>query len=112
MKKELEVRFSLLTEEQLERMVLVEPEKWGIKKELIAMCDCWGDALKVEKVSDCEFAASFDLDMPSDGVADMSSVVTFNYQVDEYEMIDVSGVLEYPEFDGIEDFVWGIEEEE
>ena len=111
-KKALEVRFSLLTEEQLERMVWAEPQKWGIRKELIEMCDCWADALEVEKVSDNEFTVSFDLDTHSDYCDDVSSLITFNYRFDEDDVIDVSGVLEYPEFDNIEDFAWGIEEEE
>lgn len=110
--KSLEIRFSLLEEEQLERMVWAEPEKWGIKKELIAMCDCWGDALVVEKVSDNEFTVSFDIDTHSDCCYDVSSVITFNYRFDEDDVIDVSDFLQYPEFQGIEDFVWGIEEEE
>ena len=110
-KKALEVRLSLLEEEQLERMIWAEPEKWGIKKEFLAMCEGWADALEVEKVSDTEFTVSFDIDTHSD-VVDVSSVITFNYRFDEDDVIDVSGVLEYPEFDNIEDFAWGIEEEE
>lgn len=110
-KKELEVRLSLLDEEQLERLIWAEPEKWGIKKELLAMCEGWADVLEVEKVSDTEFTVSFDIDTHSD-VVDVSSVITFNYRFDEDDVIDVSGVLEYPEFDNIEDFAWGIEEEE
>ena len=54
-KKELEVRLSLLDEEQLERLIWAEPEKWGIKKEHLAMCEGWADVLEVEKVSDTEF---------------------------------------------------------
>ena len=111
MKNELEVRFSLLTEEQLARMVWAEPEKWGIKKELIEMCDCWADALEVKKVSDSEFTVIFPIDTHSDCCGDMSSVVTFNYYVDEDDPIDISGVLKYPEFDGIEDMFWVDEEE-
>lgn len=110
-KKELEVRFSLLDEEQLERMVWAEPEKWGIKKELIAMCDCWADVLEVEKVSDTEFTVSFDIDTHSDCCDDVSSVITFKYRFDEDDVIDVSGVLEYPEFKCIEEMFWEEEEE-
>ena len=75
------------------------------------MCEGWADVLEVEKVSDTEFIVSFDIDTHSD-VVDVSSVITFNYRFDEDDVIDVSGVLEYPEFDNIEDFAWGIEEEE
>ena len=110
MQKELEVRLSLLDEEQLERLIWAEPEKWGIEKELIAMCDCWADALEVEKVSDTEFTISFDLDTHSD-VVNVSSVITFKYQFYEDDVIDVSGVLEYPEFKGIEEMFWEEEEE-
>lgn len=104
MKNELEVRISLLDEDQLERMVWAEPEKWGIKKELLAMCEGWADVLEVEKVSDNEFTVSFDLDTQSD-YCDVSSLVTFNYRFGEDDVIDVSGVLGYPEFDNIEDLV-------
>ena len=75
------------------------------------MCEGWADVLEVEKVSDTEFTVSFDIDTHSD-VVDVSSVITFNYRFDEDDVIDVSGVLEYPEFDNKEDFAWGIEEEE
>ena len=87
MEKELEVRLSLLDEEQLERLIWAEPEKWGIEKELIAMCDCWADVLEVEKVSDTEFTISFDLDTHSD-VVNVSSVITFKYQFYEDDVID------------------------
>ena len=110
MEKELEVRLSLLDEEQLERLIWAEPEKWGIEKELIAMCDCWADVLEVEKVSDTEFTISFDLDTHSD-VVNVSSVITFKYQFYEDDVIDVSGVLEYPEFKCIEEMFWEEEEE-
>lgn len=110
MEKELEVRLSLLDEEQLERLIWAEPEKWGIEKELIAMCDCWADVLEVEKVSDTEFTISFDLDTHSD-VVNVSSVITFKYQFYEDDVIDVSGVLEYPEFKDIEEMFWEEEEE-
>lgn len=103
-KKELEVRLSLLDEEQLERMIWAEPEKWGIKEELLAMCDGWADALEVEKVSDTEFTVSFDIDTNSD-VVNVSSVITFNYRFYEDDVIDVSDYLQYPEFDNIEDLV-------
>ena len=111
-KKELEVRLSLLDEEQLERLIWAEPEKWGIKKELLAMCEGWADVLEVKKVSDTEFTVSFDIDTHSD-VVDVSSVITFNYRFDEDDVIDVSGVLEYPEFKCIEEenMFWEEEEE-
>ena len=102
-KKELEVRLSLLEEEQLERMVWAEPEKWGIKKELLAMCEGWADVLEVEKVSDTDFTVSFGLDIiHSDYCNDVSSSVTFEYHFDEDDVIDVSDFLQYPEFKGVE----------
>ena len=87
MEKELEVRLSLLDEEQLERLIWAEPEKWGIEKELIAMCDCWADVLEVEKVSDTEFTITVQKKVKPEGAKRPVMVdtdMTFNYSEIKY----------------------------
>lgn len=101
-KKTLEIRISLLDEEQLERMIWSEPEKWGIKEELLSMCEGWADELDVEKVSDNEFKVSLTFDTDSD-YCNVSSVITFNYLFYDDDVIDISDYLGYPEFKNIEE---------
>lgn len=102
--KKIEMRFADLDEKMIERMVSIDPEKWGMKG-LLKMTDYFGDSLTVEKQPG-SFDVTFDLSPVRPNCSDFIGLpkVSIEYLADEDTLIDITNYLDYDEFDGVVEY--------
>lgn len=103
--KKIEMRFADLDEKMIERMVSIDPEKWGMKG-LLKMTDYFGDSLTVEKRIG-GFGVTFDLSPVRPNCSDFIGLpmVTIEYECcDKDTLIDITNYLDYDEFDGVVEY--------